>query len=164
MLRSVKRRFGRAPLHAAATCTLDSRRVDATVWQIGEGGLFVELPEVKALPQTLAVSFELPGHGAHRVVAAPVWRTETPPRVAPEAKRGAGCEFREVSPKTREAVAAYVKKMKETYRSLQFQLALDRPTPQLPALLRETRLERIADRKVLKEHVAQVVAQLQPTN
>lgn len=134
------------------------------MWQIGEGGLFVELPEVKSLPDTLAVAFELPGHGTHRVTAHPVWRTDTPPRTAPGARRGAGCEFREVSPKTREAVAAYVKKMKETYRSLQFALALDRPTAQLPALLRETQLDRIIDKKELKERVAQVVAQLQPTN
>src|SRR6476659_8978326 len=127
MLRTVKRRFGRAPLRVTAWCTMSTTsapasRVQCTVWQIGEGGMFVELP-IDTLPETLAVNFELPGHGSHRVVAAPVWST-----------------------KTKEAVAAYVKKMKETYRSLQFALALDRPTPQLPVLLRETELDRIRDR------------------
>lgn len=163
MLKTVKRRYGRAPLRASATCTLEQRRVPATVWQIGEGGLFVELPEVSSLPAMLAVAFELPGAGTHRVVAAPVWKTDGPTRAAPGAKRGAGCEFKDVSPKTREAVAEYVRRMKETYRQLQFQLALDRPTPQLPQLLRETNLDGVVDRKALKERVAVVVAQLQPT-
>jgi hypothetical protein len=170
MMRSVKRRWGRAPIRVSAQCTFEEqrgerqrgeqKRVDGTVWQIGEGGLFVELPSVTTLPDMLAVSFELPGYGAHRVVAHPVWQTEKPPRAVPSAARGAGCEFRDVSPKTREAVAAYVKKMKATYSSLQFALALDRPTPQLPALLRETELDSIRDRKELKERVATVVAQL----
>jgi hypothetical protein len=165
MLRPVKRRFARAPLRVNAWCTLSTAagpasRVQCTVWQIGEGGMFVELP-VDSLPDTLAVNFELPGHGSHRVVASPVWRTSTPPRSVPTAKQGAGFAFREVSPKTKEAVAAYVKKMKQTYSSLQFALALDRPTPQLPVLLRETELDRIGDRKELKERVAAVIAQFQ---
>lgn len=165
MMRAAKRRWGRAPIRATAQCTLDpSRRVEGTVWQIGEGGLFVELPSVETLPDSLAVSFELPGHGLHRVVAHPVWHTEKPLKAVPSAARGAGCEFREVSPKTREAVAAYVKKMKATYSSLQFALALDRPTPQLPSLLRETELDRVRDRKELKERVAAMIAQLQPAS
>ncbi len=167
MLRSVKRRWGRAPIRATAQCTLDvssgtGRRVDGTVWQIGEGGLFVELPSVDTLPDMLAVSFELPGHGTHRVVAHPVWLTESPPRTVPSAARGAGCEFREVSHTTRKAVAAYVEKMKTTYTSLQFALALDRPTPALPTLLRETQLDRVVDRKELKDRVAAMIAQLRP--
>ncbi|MBK7864583.1 MAG: PilZ domain-containing protein [Archangiaceae bacterium] len=161
LLRTFKRKYGRAPLHVTAQCTLDARRIEATVWQIGEGGLFVELPQLEPLPKTLAVSFELPGLGLHRVVAAPVWATATPPRSVPAAKQGAGCEFKDVSPKTKEAVAAYVKKMKETYRSLQFALALDRPTPQLPQLLKETDLANIRDRKELKERVAVAIAQMQ---
>ncbi|MBL8953184.1 MAG: PilZ domain-containing protein [Myxococcaceae bacterium] len=161
MMRSVKRRWGRAPIHVSAQCTLQQGRVDGTVWQIGEGGLFVELPTLEALPETLAVSFELPGFGQHRVVAHPVWLTEKPPRAVPCAARGAGCEFSDVSNTTRKAVAEYVKKMKATYSSLQFALALDRPTPQLPALLRETELDRIRDRKELKERVATMVAQMQ---
>jgi len=164
MMRAVKRRWGRAPIRATAQCTFEAGRVDGTVWQIGEGGLFVELPSVDTLPDTLAVSFELPGHGFHRVVARPVWRTEKPPKTVPTAARGAGCEFREVSPQTRRAVAAYVEKMKATYSSLQFALALDRPTPQLPALLRETELAGVRDRKELKERVAAMVAQLRPAS
>ena len=161
MISMMKRRFGRAPIQVPATCTLTEQRIEGTLWQIGEGGFFVELPVIEGLPDALAVGFELPGHGAHRVVAKPVWRTQSAPRTAPGASRGAGCEFRDVGPTTRKAIAAYVKKMKQTYSQLQFALALDRPTPQLAALLRETRLEELRDRKVLKEHVAMIVAQMQ---
>ncbi len=168
MMTSTKRRWGRAPLRVTAQCTLGASaggaaRVDGTVWQVGEGGLFLELPSVAALPDVLAVSFELPGHGQHRVVARPVWTTDRPAQSLSGAARGAGLEFRDVSHTTRKAVAAYVKKMKATYSSLQFALALDRPTPQLPALLRETQLERVTDRKELRERVAAMLAQLQPS-
>jgi hypothetical protein len=53
--------------------------------------------------------------------------------------------------------------MKQTYEALQFALALDRPTPQLPALLREAGLESITDRRQLKEHVSQAISQFRTT-
>jgi hypothetical protein len=161
MSMQARRRFGRAPIKARATCTANQRRFEGTVWQIGEGGLLVELPPTENLPLELAVQFEIPGHGVHRVIARPIWVTEKPPRTAPDATRAAGCEFADASPKTREAVAAYVKKTKETYRSLQFALALDRPTPQLPTLLRETGLNSISDRRELKDRIAKAIEQLQ---
>lgn len=155
----MKRRFPRAPIQVVATCTFGQRRVEGILWQIGEGGLFVELPSIEALPDMLAVAFELPGDGVHHVVARPVWKTAAPLRSAPGSARGAGCEFKEIRRRTRDAIAAYLRKTKQTYSALQFALALDRSTPQLPVLLRETGLERVSDRKALKEHVATVIAQ-----
>lgn len=156
-----KRKFGRAPICVSATCTFTTGRVQGTLWQIGEGGFFVEVPKVAVMPPTLAIGFEVPGHGQHRAVARPVWKTESTPRSVPKAAGGMGCEFRDLAPTTREAIAAYVKKTKQTYSSLQLALALDRPTPQLWPLLRETGLAEIRDRRALKAHVAMCVAQLQ---
>ena len=167
MLRSVKRRYGRAPICCEGTFTVrtvkGAERVGGTIWQIGEGGLFVELPTNMFIPESLAVSFDVPGFGTHRVLVSPKWHTDKPIRAVPGAASGSGCEFSDVSSQTREAVAAYVKRMKATYSSLQFALALDRPTPQLPQLLKETHLEILNDRRLIKERVAQVVAQLQPS-
>src|SRR5581483_6813741 len=154
-----KRKFPRAPIQVPATCVVGQDRMSGTVWQIGEGGLFVELAAGKAVSGPMSVHFELPGAGGQRVVAEPAWSADKPLRFAPKATGGFGLKFSEIAPTTRKSIAGYVKKMKQTYESLQFALALDRPTPQLPALLRDTGLHTIRDRKELKDFVAQVIAQ-----
>jgi hypothetical protein len=154
-----KRKFPRAPIQVPATCVVGQDRISGTVWQIGEGGLFVELPSGASVAGPVAVQFDLPGAGGQRVVAEAAWSCDKPLRFAPKASGGFGLKFSEIAPTTRKSIAGYVRKMKQTYESLQFALALDRPTPQLPSLLRDTGLHTIRDRKELKDYVAQVIAQ-----
>jgi hypothetical protein len=133
--------------------------MNATVWQIGEGGMYVELPPAAAEAGPMSIHFELPGAGGQRVVAQPTWKCDRPTRFAPKATCGVGVKFNEIAPATRESIAGYVRKTKQTYEALQFALALDRPTPQLPSLLRDTGLASMTDKRELKNYVALVIAQ-----
>jgi hypothetical protein len=156
---SVRRRFARAPIQVTATCVVGQQKMSATVWQIGEGGMFVELPPAAAEAGPLSIHFELPGAGGQRVVCQAAWKVSKPTRFAPKATCGVGVKFSEIAPATRESIAGYVRKTKQIYEALQFALALDRPTPQLPALLRDTGLAGITDKRELKNYVALIIGQ-----
>ena len=69
LMPSIRRRFPRAPIQATATCVVGQQRMNATVWQIGEGGMYVELPPAAAEAGPMSIHFELPGAGGQRVVA-----------------------------------------------------------------------------------------------
>lgn len=155
---SIRRRFPRAPIQSAATCVVGPTRLTCTVWQIGEGGLFIDVVPAAAELGPMSIHFELPGAGGQRVVAEAAWKIDRPTKFAPKAPGGVGVKFSDITPTTRKAIAAYVVKMKKAYESLQFALALNRPTPQLAALLRETGLSSITDPRELKDHVAQAIA------
>jgi hypothetical protein len=139
---------------------MGKQHMPATVLQIGEGGMFVELPVAASAAGAIAIAFELPGMGGQRVVAEPAYTVEKAPRFAPHAVHGGvGMKFKDVAPATKAQIAQYVAKQKKTYEALQFALALEPPAPILPALLRETGLYIIRDQRELKAYVAQVIAQ-----
>jgi hypothetical protein len=166
-LSPLKRKFPRAPIHATATCTLGvgKQHLPATVWQIGEGGMFLELPVAASAEGAVAIAFELPGVGGQRVVAEPMYSLDKATRFAPYAVNGGvGFKFKDVAPATKAQIAHYVAKQKRTYEALQFALALRPPAPILPSLLRETGLTVIRDERELKEYVAQVIAQFRAAN
>jgi hypothetical protein len=159
-LSALKRKFPRAPIHATATCTVGKHHMPATVWQIGEGGMFLELPVAASAEGAIAIAFELPGVGGQRVVAEPMYSLPRATRFAPYAVNGGvGFRFKDVAPATKAQIAQYVAKQKKTYEALQFALALKPPAPILPSLLRETGLFLIRDERELKAYVAQVIAQ-----
>ena len=159
MLHTQRRRFPRAPLESPAICTAPACRIDAVVWQVSEGGLFAELPVHDALPRRLAISFDLPGHGAHRVIAEPVWLSRGPPHAIPQATEGAGFVFRDLPMSSRAAMAAYVRQSRQTYARLQFELALDRPTARFAGLVRDAGLAGV-ESNVLKSHVRRALQRL----
>jgi hypothetical protein len=136
--------------------------VSATVWQIGEGGMFVELPTPARWAGAVTIHFDLPGAGSQRVVAEPVWTVNRATRFAPRALHGGvGMSFRQIAAATKAKIAQYVNKQKSTYQSLQFALSLEPPAPGLPWLMREAGLGTFRDRHELKTYVEQVIDQLQ---
>lgn len=159
-LRSNQRKLPRAPIQAPAVVTVGTEKLEGTLLQIGEGGLFIELKKEPKTAAPISVSFELPGFGPQRATAEIRWSVRPGQlRIAPTAQ-GVGCRFSSVMPQTKEQISQYVKRMKQTYSQLQFALALNRPTPQFQALLREVKLDGISDLKQLKERVDLVLAQL----
>lgn len=133
---------------------------DAHVLQIGEGGLFLDLQDPLVPMTQLHVKFDLPQHGSHDSVVEVRWYIPKGSlRIALDAS-GAGCRFLTVSPTTREAIAAYVKKTKQMYSQIQFQLALSRPLPHMQNLIKDAKLDRFRDSQTLKQHVDLVLQQL----
>lgn len=157
-LTATRRKHPRAPLKATASCTLSGRRTTGVVWQVSEGGLILELPETLPAPTPIAVAFDLPDQGTHRAVVEMVWQTDRAPRTAPQAKRGLGAKFVDITPASRDAIAQYVKKMKQTFEQLQLQLALSRSPQQLSKLIGDAGLTEVRDTKLLKERVAVAIA------
>ncbi len=162
MIGANKRRFPRAPLDARAELTQQGKQLQVSVKQIGEGGLCVIAPE--ELTGAVAVSFELPGFGRQRLFSEVRWVVK--PGQSRRAKGGyaVGCRFTRIDAMAQASIARYVGKVKQAYTQLQFALALGKPRAVLVPLLNEAGLSHVVDREELKQHVADVVAQLQSTH
>ena len=152
-----KRRSPRAPIAAPAQVAVGLDRYAATVSQISEGGLRLETD--RELPKTrLVVAFELPGHGALRVLGEVCWQ-KTTPKI-----RGYGCAFKEMTPATQLQINAYVKKMKHDCSELQLMLALNKPRSAWDKLAREVGIHHLIDQVEIKEFLGRAMEALQSNN
>ena len=66
---------------------------------------------------------------------------------------GVGCRFTTVSATTRQAIRELIAQMKKSYSQLQFTLALNKPSPQLPQMLEKAHLAGMREGRELKDAI-----------
>jgi c-di-GMP-binding flagellar brake protein YcgR len=93
-----RRRYARVPLQADVTCTVGSRTINGITWNLSQGGIQVEVPQLSS-KDAVRLSFRLP-------VSAEV--IEAAGTVAWVGEKRQGIQFMNVSAKNQQSIRQFI--------------------------------------------------------
>src|SRR5438067_344912 len=126
----------RAPVQLPTHVAVQGRELDTRLLLIGEGGCFVAMSPAPPAATRMTLSFDLPGKGPHTATVEVRYAGEIREHGHGRDIVGVGCRFTVVSTTTKQAINELIFQLKKTYSQLQFALAITRPDPHLPQLLK----------------------------
>ena len=93
-----RRRYRRVPMRAHVICIVDSRTIRGVSWNLSQGGMLVEVSDLKP-ENAVQLSFRLPDSGvAIEAVGAVVWGGE----------KSHGIEFVNVGAQSQQSIRHYI--------------------------------------------------------
>lgn len=143
----------RAPVQLECHVDWLGDEIDARVLLISEGGCFLELNPQPPKEAKLKLKFVIPGKGPHTAEAEVRYLADAGDYRGKRDAVGAGVRFTQVSSTTKQAIRDLIQQVKKNYSQIQFALAINKPTAQLPQMLEKAQLPPMKDQRELKDAV-----------